>query len=166
MAPLTGSDAASYITRDLAVMRRALAFGPVARWIARSQVRAFGRDPEQFLRRGLLALPPVDQTFVEDAEWREHAIAASAEFYASAEPFLDEYRSALGPWGFDLSDVQCPVVINHGALDTVAPAAMATWLSAHLASAELRVDPDRGHFLATDRLADLLRTMAVGNVTS
>lgn len=159
LAPLTGPDADGYVGSRLRQMRRYLRFGLIARWVARSQVKAFGRDPAGFLDRGWRALPAVDRTFVDDPVRRAHALASSSDFYASPERFLDEWRSILGPWAFDLSAIRSPVLIDHGDVDATAPVAMARWLSGRLPSAELRIDPDRGHFVAPDRLAGILKTL-------
>jgi pimeloyl-ACP methyl ester carboxylesterase len=160
MAPSIGPDADGYVSDRLRMARRLFRFGPVARWIAKGQARAFNRDPERFMDKVSAGLPAVDRRFVDEPEWRSLAIASSAEFYASPEPYVDEWRTALGPWTVALSDVHCPVEIHHGELDTTTPVAMARWLSGMLPSAELHVDPDRGHFMAPDPFARILKTLA------
>lgn len=159
MAPLAGPDADSYVEGRLLSVRRSLRFGLIARWMARSQVKAFGRDPAGFLDRARRTLPAVDRSFVEDPVRRAHASASSSDFYALPERVFDEWRSMLGPWAFDVSAVRSPVLIEHGDLDTTAPAAMAKWLSGRLPSGELRIDPDRGHFVAPDRLVGILKAL-------
>jgi pimeloyl-ACP methyl ester carboxylesterase len=165
LAPLAGRDANGYTSRRQRSMRQSLRFGPIARWVARSNVRAFARDPEGFVGRGLHALPAVDRSFLEDPTRRAHALASSSDFYSSAERFLDEWRTTLGPWRFDLSAVRAPVMIDHGALDMSAPVEMARWLASRLPSAELTIDPDRGHFIEPAGIAGILKRLpALGSL--
>ena len=50
-------------------------------------------------------------------------------------------------WGFELSDIQMPVYLWHGELDTLVTRAMAEYLSSAIPHCEARFVPDGGHFL-------------------
>lgn len=58
---------------------------------------------------------------------------------------VDDTLAFAQPWGFALSDIQIPVLITHGALDTSAPLAHGTWLAEHIPSAELQISETGGH---------------------
>jgi pimeloyl-ACP methyl ester carboxylesterase len=49
------------------------------------------------------------------------------------------------PWGFDLADVDVPVLLVQGGLDRVVPQAHAQWMLGRLPDAELWLRPRDGH---------------------
>lgn len=159
MAPLAGRDADAYLSDGLRMMRRYLRVGLIGRWMARVQARAFGRDPLGYLDRSWKPLPAADRVFVEDPVRCAHALAVMSDFFASPARFFDEWRAVVGPWTIDLASIRAPILIEHGELDVSAPVAMARWLSDRLPTARVRIDPERGHFMATDRIADVLQTL-------
>jgi pimeloyl-ACP methyl ester carboxylesterase len=159
MAPLAGPDADGYVSRRLRSVRRSLRFGPIARWSTRSMASGFRRNPTAYLERAWRTLPTVDRVFAADpARWMQ-SLATAPDYLDRPDRILDEWRSVTGPWTFDLSAVRSPVLIDHGARDRLTPVAMATWLSERLPRAELRIDPDRGHYLEPDRWPGIFRRL-------
>ena len=57
----------------------------------------------------------------------------------------DILSAATDDWGFDLADVQAPVLLVYGAADTVVPSAHGRWYRRQLADARLTVVPNAGH---------------------
>lgn len=51
----------------------------------------------------------------------------------------------VSPWGFELSQIACPVLLLHGGADRVVPASHSQWLARQIPSAELWSRPDDGH---------------------
>ena len=51
----------------------------------------------------------------------------------------------VAPWGFELSQITCPVLLLHGGADRVVPASHSRWLARQIPSAELWLRPDDGH---------------------
>jgi pimeloyl-ACP methyl ester carboxylesterase len=163
MAPLFGPQADEYVGPVLGSYRRWFRFAPVARWTARRAVAAFQRDAIGAFERAIPRLPPPDRVFTDDPVRRSHAISLNSEFMASPERYLDEWRSIGGPWTFDLAAIHAPVQIDHGELDTTTPVAMARWLARQITTVDLRIDAERGHFLAPARLAHLLAGLVAGD---
>ncbi|MFI5916213.1 alpha/beta fold hydrolase [Dactylosporangium sp. NPDC051541] len=61
---------------------------------------------------------------------------------------IDDDLAATSAWGFEPAAISGPVLLIHGAIDRMVPAAHATWLSERIAGAELRIIPDAGHISA------------------
>ena len=58
---------------------------------------------------------------------------------------VDDTLAFAQPWGFKLTDIQIPVLITHGALDTSAPLTHGLWLAQHISSAEADISETGGH---------------------
>jgi pimeloyl-ACP methyl ester carboxylesterase len=65
----------------------------------------------------------------------------------------------VGPWGFDLEAVGCPVRLWYGEQDLMAPPQHGEWLAAHLPNAALEVFPGEGHLLPMRHWEEILRTL-------
>jgi pimeloyl-ACP methyl ester carboxylesterase len=136
MAPLAGPDAPSYSGR-LRGVPRTFRYRRLARWRIRSA-------------------PDVDRVLGSDPARLAHGAIALAEFYSSPDAVIDEWRAVIGPWSIDFDAIRAPVVIDHGELDPTTPVAMARWLGRRIPSAELRIDPSRGHLMEPARFASLV----------
>ena len=51
----------------------------------------------------------------------------------------------LRPWGFDLADINVPVLLLHGRQDMFVPLGHGEWLAAHIPGVEARLLDDEGH---------------------
>ena len=60
-------------------------------------------------------------------------------------PLIDDDLALVGPWGFDVTAIEVPVLLLHGGEDRMAPVAHASWLAERLPGASLRVSPPDGH---------------------
>jgi pimeloyl-ACP methyl ester carboxylesterase len=159
MAPLRGPDADSYLSGHLRAWRRVMRFGVVARWVAGHQIAATRRDPDRAIEESWKTLAEVDRALAADPDRRALAREVMVSAFESPEVAVDEWRAAIGPWSVDLSAIAAPVLIDHGELDRTAPVGMARWLSRRLPTAELRIDPARGHFQTPEQSASLLAAL-------
>lgn len=99
------------------------------------------------------ALTPADEAKVRALG--ESVLAGVSEGFRSG-PFgwVDDFVAMAGPWGFELSAIACPVVIEHGADDHNVPLAHARALAEEIAGSALVVHEQAGHF---PDVADMLR---------
>jgi pimeloyl-ACP methyl ester carboxylesterase len=102
-------------------------------------------------------LPEDDRRVVADAGIR----ALLAENFAealrdSAAGWIDDALAFCAPWGFNLSDIQIPVLLWHGENDVFSPSTHAHWLAHEIKGAELWVRPGTAHFGALEVVPDVL----------
>jgi pimeloyl-ACP methyl ester carboxylesterase len=69
---------------------------------------------------------------------------------------IDDDVAYVSPWGFDLTNIQTPVLLYQGDLDRVVPASHAAWQHAQLPNSELRERPGDGHISVLAALPDAL----------
>jgi len=121
---------------------------------ARDKIKA---DPASFVPTLETEMPEADRRVVADTGIR----ALLAENYAealrhSAAGWIDDSLAFCSPWGFNLSDIQVPVLLWHGENDMFSPVAHAHWLAEHIPGAQLRIGPGAGHFGALEVVPDML----------
>jgi len=102
-------------------------------------------------------LPEDDRRVVADAGIRALLAQNFAEALRdSAAGWVDDTLAFCAPWGFNLSDIQVPVLLWHGENDVFSPAAHARWLAGQIQDAELWVWPGIAHFGALEVVPDVL----------
>ena len=60
-------------------------------------------------------------------------------------PLIDDDLALVGPWGFEVTAIEVPVLLLHGGADRMAPVGHASWLAEQCPAASLRVSPPDGH---------------------
>ncbi len=78
-------------------------------------------------------------------------------FRQGSRAVVDELRAQLQPWTIPLDGIRLPVSIWHGTADTIVPPAMATYLAAHIPSAQLHWVEGGGHFVALELVGKIFR---------
>jgi pimeloyl-ACP methyl ester carboxylesterase len=79
-----------------------------------------------------------------------------------AEGWIDDSLALRKSWGFDLKDIDVPVLIWHGLDDVFSPVSHARWLADHIAgdrdvsTVEVVLKPGAAHFDAVEVLPDIL----------
>ena len=59
--------------------------------------------------------------------------------------WYDDEVALVGPWGFDVRDINVPVSIWQGGKDRTTPFAHGEWLASHISGVHPHLLPDHGH---------------------
>ena len=77
--------------------------------------------------------------------------------------WFDDDMELMRDWGFELSDISCPVTVWQGAQDRMVPLAHGEWLAAHIPGARGRLLTDHGHVsLALSLYGEVLDDLIAG----
>lgn len=76
-------------------------------------------------------LPPVDKKFMlESDEVGSNVIDSFQEgLKKGTDGWVDDDLAFISPWGFDISEVKCPVFYYHGTEDLMVPYAHGEWIA-------------------------------------
>jgi len=70
----------------------------------------------------------------------------------------------MGPWGFDVADIERPVHLFYGDADLSVPPAHGAWLSSHVPGARTHRRKDEGHVSIyvehADELAEVISNLS------
>jgi pimeloyl-ACP methyl ester carboxylesterase len=101
-------------------------------------------------------LSPVDAAVVTgDAADFFYGAGLRVGIEAAVEGLIDDDLAFVQPWGFDVRQIQAPVLVWHGAQDWMIPFAHGEWLASKLPTAEARLIPEEGHLtLAVRRVGE------------
>jgi pimeloyl-ACP methyl ester carboxylesterase len=70
----------------------------------------------------------------------------------SAGGWIDDVLAFVSPWGFDVSDIQVPVLLWHGESDVFSPTGHTRWLAERIPSAFTDIESSSAHFGAVEAL--------------
>jgi pimeloyl-ACP methyl ester carboxylesterase len=94
---------------------------------------------------------PYDPEFIQadwdalNGEWSWFGKVVQAGNANGRAPALDDDLAYTAPWGFDPADIEVPVLIVHGARDSMIPSSHGEWLAKRCPRAELWMRPEEGH---------------------
>ena len=77
-------------------------------------------------------------------------VAASAAWGSGG--LVADDLAFVTPWGFEVGDIRCPVLVAHGGDDRVVPVSHGEWLVREIATSELWLRPRDGHIAILDAL--------------
>ncbi len=80
-----------------------------------------------------------------EGEWASLGEDAGRASAAGSDGEIDDDVAYVSLWGFDLAQVDVPVLLLQGGLDRIVPPSHAEWMSRQLPDAELRLRPHDGH---------------------
>ncbi|GAA4345283.1 alpha/beta fold hydrolase [Angustibacter luteus] len=101
--------------------------------------------PETLAEGMASLLPPADLVALRGGigTWlHDSAVAALAQGH---DGWLDDDLAFVQDWGFDLADVQAPLLVVAGGQDLMVPVAHGEWLAETVPGASRSIDPDAGH---------------------
>jgi pimeloyl-ACP methyl ester carboxylesterase len=92
------------------------------------------------LKTMLKQLPTVDAEIFENPRYKECTLLALKEaFRQGASGVVDEFKLLATYWGFDLEQIQSPLVVWQGELDRQAPIEHAEIYAQHVPQVEYRL---------------------------
>ena len=98
-----------------------------------------------------------DRRVVDDIAIRRQLTDTYAEAVKNGGAgWADDVLALRRPWGFDLEDIQVPVLLWHGADDVFSPVTHTEWLAGKVPGAVMKVQPGAAHFEAVEVLPQVL----------
>jgi pimeloyl-ACP methyl ester carboxylesterase len=67
----------------------------------------------------------------------------------------DDWVALDTPWGFEIEQIEVPVLVLHGRQDWLVPFANGEWLAAHIPAAQAWLTDHDGHLTLVDRVEDV-----------
>jgi pimeloyl-ACP methyl ester carboxylesterase len=87
---------------------------------------------------------PADYAALEGA-WASLGADAGRAGEAGPDGLIDDDVALVNPWGFDVTQIESPVLLVHGGEDRVIPVSHSLWLVWRLPASELWLRPRDGH---------------------
>jgi pimeloyl-ACP methyl ester carboxylesterase len=82
----------------------------------------------------------------DDAAFLLDEASCMQQGYASGiDGCLDDNLAQVIPWGFELTQIEVPVLLMHGRQDEAVPVSHGEWLAAHIPGVEARLLDGEGH---------------------
>jgi pimeloyl-ACP methyl ester carboxylesterase len=78
-------------------------------------------------------------------EWSSLGADAGRAEADGPDGLIDDDVAFVAPWGFDVAQIDAPVLIVHGGEDRIVPPVHADWLMRHCPKSELWLRPHDGH---------------------
>jgi pimeloyl-ACP methyl ester carboxylesterase len=108
-------------------------------------------DPEELVRVLDSLLGPEDRAVLTGA-FAEYMRECNAHGLASGvDGWIDDDFAFVEPWGFEVGDIDRPLLLLHGEDDRFVPVSHAHWLAERIPGVEARIDPSDGHLTLIER---------------
>ena len=69
-----------------------------------------------------------------------------------ADGWIDDNLAVVGSWGFDLTEIDRPVLVVQGGDDLMVPRTHGEWLARNVPGAESRIEDAHGHLTLVQEL--------------
>jgi pimeloyl-ACP methyl ester carboxylesterase len=161
-APFQGREARAYLDSSWRWIGWMASHAPslVRRFFER-MARRVHADPEGVLDGSIREMPPADRLLMEQPEVRAMVLEATLEAFAQGGPGVAADAIAVArSWGFELTDVETPVLLWHGEDDRTWPAAVGRHLAASLPRCRATFLPGQGHLAFVTVWTDVLVQLA------
>jgi pimeloyl-ACP methyl ester carboxylesterase len=125
---------------------------------------ALRRRPHTALHWGSKPMPACDRVIVSEPAFRSIAIAdLNAALRDGGSAAAHDLALLTGDWGFDLAEVQAPILLWHGEQDGIVPCALGRHVAASLPHCRATFFPDEGHYVVVPRAEEILRAMMMAS---
>ncbi|MFI9387957.1 alpha/beta fold hydrolase [Kutzneria sp. NPDC052558] len=98
---------------------------------------------------------PTDHAAVSDT-WSDLGRNAGLATANGLDGMIDDDLAYVSPWGFEVQQIACPVLLLHGGSDRIIPLSHAEWLARHLPDHTLLTSSSDGHISILDRTIDVV----------
>ncbi|HRD70394.1 MAG TPA: alpha/beta hydrolase [Legionella sp.] len=145
MAPLTHPEVMNSLSKTQKLMNWMVRYFPMmVKFMLNMSCKSL-ENPNQ-LRKMLKQLPEVDAKVFENTHDKEAIVLALKEaFRQNASWVVEEFKLLLKPWGFDLKQIQCPLIVWQGGNDKQAPVKHAELYAQQVPEAEYKFLEKEGH---------------------
>lgn len=146
IAPFEIPQAKASMPRGQRIVNSAITKVPGLATVMMKLTHTMLKKPNGMMKQMIKQLPEIDQIVFHDPDNSQAIIAATTEAFRNgvAGPAM-EMKLLLTPWGFNLGDINYPISVWQGGLDTQVPAAHGDIYAKSLPSAQLRFFKDEGH---------------------
>lgn len=110
-----------------------------------------GATPEALVDVLASLLGPEDRSVLNGGFASSMLESSALGLRDGADGWFDDDVAFVEPWGFDVSQVNRPVLLLHGDDDRFVPVAHAHWLAERIPSVEARIDAADGHLTLYER---------------
>jgi pimeloyl-ACP methyl ester carboxylesterase len=120
-------------------------------YLDEGRMQVLAATPDGIVEVMASLLGPEDRSILTGA-YAEFFVASSAlGLRDSVDGWFDDDIVFAEPWGFDLSQINRPVLLLHGGDDRFVPVAHGHWLAARIPDVEARIDANDGHLTLFER---------------
>lgn len=112
-------------------------------------------DPKALVEEMRSLLCPADVAVIKE-DYAEFLIITTREgIEARRDGWIDDDIAFFTPWGFNLSQIQVPILLLHGEQDQMVPISHGKWLASEITTAEARLLADDGHLTLKFRVPEV-----------
>ena len=141
--------------------------GPLRSYLDAQRAALAGVTADQLAAGMASLLPPPDLAVLTGAfadDLVEHFTHGLSE---GIEGWLEDDLAFVAPWGFELSDLRCPVSVWQGSADLMVPAAHGAWLTAHLPGVTAHLLEGEGHLsIAVGKAGEIFDELLAGHAAA
>jgi pimeloyl-ACP methyl ester carboxylesterase len=105
-------------------------------------------------------LPDVDRAVMTDEFAEDMARGFHEALVSGVDGWLDDDLAFIHPWGFELDEISCPVMIWQGSADLMVPFSHGQWFASNVPGVTAHLEEGEGHLSigvgALDRMLDEL----------
>ena len=106
------------------------------------------------------ALSDADQASTQHPETARMLVESGLEWtQGEVDGWVDDSLALARPWGFDLGEIDVPVLLSYGLTDVFVPPAHGRWLASRIPRCDAWIDDEAGHF-AQDPAGDVRKRLA------